>query len=194
MSAVSLTKSVINLKSSSASNRIVRRGFLSIIHNTNNKPYNHHQQQQKQHQQPLLLLQQSSSSMSTTPPRYQQQEQPSQEQLQSEAEKYVLLERRGDKGIITLDRPKALNALNMHMAKRLAAQLKQWDSDSQIKMVVIKSASEKAFCAGGDVKGITLAGAQMGKKFFFQEYTLNNLIASLSVPYVALIEDRKSVV
>lgn len=105
----------------------------------------------------------------------------------NEAEKFVLLDRHGDKGVITLDRPKALNALNLEMARRLETGLKVWDNDDQIRMVVIKSASEKAFCAGGDVKAITSAGPDEGKKFFRQEYTLNNLIGSLSVPYVALI-------
>lgn len=104
------------------------------------------------------------------------------------ADKLVLLDRLGDKGVITLNRPKALNAINMVMAKQLEAQLKVWDSDSQIKMVVIKSASEKSFCAGGDIKEITSRTPEDGKNFFRQEYTLNNLIGSLSVPYVALID------
>lgn len=100
----------------------------------------------------------------------------------------VLLERRGDKGVITLNRPKALNAINIDMAKRLTNQLKIWDADGDIKMVMIKSASEKAFCAGGDVKSIVSAGPDNGKAFFRQEYTLINLIGALSVPYVALID------
>lgn len=99
----------------------------------------------------------------------------------------VILERREDKGIITLNRPKSLNALNLDMAKKLSSQLKVWDSDSQIKMVVIKSSSEKAFCAGGDIKQIIASGPEIGKTFFRAEYSLNNLIGSLSVPYVALI-------
>lgn len=106
----------------------------------------------------------------------------------SAGDKMVLLERHGDKGVITLNRPKALNALNLEMAKQLEAQLRAWDSDSQIKMVVIKSSSEKAFCAGGDVKSITTAGPEGGKVFFRQEYTVNNIIGALSVPYVALID------
>lgn len=104
------------------------------------------------------------------------------------SDKLVLLETRGDKGVITLNRPKALNALNLEMAKQLTAQLKAWDSDNEIKMVVIKSASEKSFCAGGDIKMITAAGPDGGKLFFRHEYTLNNLIGSISVPYVALID------
>ncbi|CAA2977161.1 3-hydroxyisobutyryl- hydrolase, mitochondrial [Olea europaea subsp. europaea] len=109
-------------------------------------------------------------------------------QAASEVEKLVLLDRHGDKGVITLNRPKALNAINYDMARRLESGLKVWDGDSEIKMVLIKSSSEKAFCAGGDVKFIQQAGPQEGRKFFRQEYTLNNLIGSLSVPYVALID------
>lgn len=107
---------------------------------------------------------------------------------QLNTEDFVLLERKGEKGVITLNRPKALNAINYDMAKRLANQLKAWDSDNDIKMVMIKSASEKSFCAGGDVKHISTIGPEGGRKFFRQEYTLNNLIGALSVPYVALID------
>uniref|UniRef100_A0A6G1SQS4 3-hydroxyisobutyryl-CoA hydrolase, mitochondrial n=1 Tax=Aceria tosichella TaxID=561515 RepID=A0A6G1SQS4_9ACAR len=103
-------------------------------------------------------------------------------------ENLILLERHGDKGVITLNRPKALNAINYEMAKRLESGLRVWDNDSQIRMVIIKSSSEKAFCAGGDVKFIRQAGPESGKKFFRMEYTLNNVIGSLSVPYVALID------
>lgn len=103
------------------------------------------------------------------------------------SDKPVLFERHGDKGIIILNKPKALNALNLEMARSLEAQLKQWDSDSQIRMVVIKSSSEKAFCAGGDVKYITQSGPDGGRAYFRQEYTVNNLIGSLSIPYVALL-------
>lgn len=109
-------------------------------------------------------------------------------QAASEAIQFVQLDRQGDKGVVTLNRPKALNAINYEMAKRLESGLKVWDTDSQIKMVIIRSASEKAFCAGGDVKYIQQAGSEEGKKFFRAEYTLNNLIGSLSVPYVALID------
>lgn len=106
----------------------------------------------------------------------------------SSAGDFVLLERKGNKGIITLNRGKALNAINYDMAKTMTNQLKIWDTDNDIKMVMIKSASEKAFCAGGDVKTISSGSVDDGKKFFRQEYTLNNLVGSLSVPYVALID------
>lgn len=100
----------------------------------------------------------------------------------------ILLERHGDKGVITLNRPKALNAINFEMATKLKSGLAVWDSDSQIRMVLMKSASEKAFCAGGDVKRVCTAGAEDARRFFRLEYTVNNMIGSLSMPYVALID------
>ena len=101
---------------------------------------------------------------------------------------FILINRYADKGVITLNRPKALNAINFDMATKLESGLRSWDSDSQIKMVVMKSASEKAFCAGGDVKQVFEQSPEEGKKFFRKEYTVNNLIGSLSVPFVALID------
>lgn len=131
--------------------------------------------------QPFITIMNEAFSTSST---YRSEDQ----KLTAEAEEAILLDKHNDKGIVTLNRPKALNAINYHMAKRLEAGLKVWDNDSKIKMVMIKSSSEKSFCAGGDVKAITTAGPDVGKKFFRQEYALNNLIGSLSVPYVALID------
>ena len=54
-------------------------------------------------------------------------------------------------GIATLNSPKSLNALNFDMIKLLEPQLKAWADDSNIAMVVLRGAGEKAFCAGGDV-------------------------------------------
>lgn len=99
----------------------------------------------------------------------------------------IIAQVHGDKGIITLNKPKTLNAISFNMAKKLYESLKSWDQDNQVKLIVIKSASDKAFCAGGDVKGIVNGGAEYGKQFFRHEYTLNNLVGSISVPYIALI-------
>lgn len=104
--------------------------------------------------------------------------------------KDVILETSGNKGVVTLNRPKALNALNLSMIRKIYPQLKEWDTDPQIKMIIIKGSGDKAFCAGGDVRAI----AEAGKKgesptndFFREEYLLNNLIGTLQIPYVALI-------
>lgn len=67
----------------------------------------------------------------------------------------VILEQRGNKGIITLNRPKALNALSLSMIRLIYPQLKSWESDNSMKLVVIKATGDKAFCAGGDVKCVS---------------------------------------
>uniref|UniRef100_A0A2R5LIQ0 3-hydroxyisobutyryl-CoA hydrolase, mitochondrial n=1 Tax=Ornithodoros turicata TaxID=34597 RepID=A0A2R5LIQ0_9ACAR len=104
----------------------------------------------------------------------------------------VVLEKVGNKGVITLDRPKALNALDLTMIRKIYPQLRKWDTDPDMKMVIIKAKSgSKAFCSGGDVKTIALTRGQPSElrdKFFREEYRLNNLIASLTIPYVALLD------
>lgn len=65
----------------------------------------------------------------------------------------VLFEVKDSKGLIKLNRPKVLNSLNLNMIRLIYSKLCQWDSDPNIKMMIIRSTSEKAFCAGGDVRG-----------------------------------------
>lgn len=110
----------------------------------------------------------------------------------SEGTSDVTLERVGNKGIITLDRPKALNALSLDMIRKIYPQLRKWDTDPDMKMVIIKAKpGSKAFCSGGDVKTIALTRGQPSElrdRFFREEYRLNNLISSLTIPYVALLD------
>lgn len=55
-------------------------------------------------------------------------------------------------GIVTLNRPKALNALNLSMLRKLYPKLKEWEADDKIKLVMVEGAGDKAFCAGGDIR------------------------------------------
>lgn len=94
-------------------------------------------------------------------------------------------------GVVTLNRPPSLNALSLPMILAMQEQLSAWESDDTIKAVVIKSASDKAFCAGGDVRWLY----EMGKKedprqmdFFWHEYRLNHFIHHFKKPYVALMD------
>ena len=98
----------------------------------------------------------------------------------------------GRVGIITLDRPKALNALNLAMVERLDAVLANWASDPAVHAVVIRSASDRAFCSGGDVRSIgTIDGPAermaAGRAFFGAEYSANYRINTFPKPFVALI-------
>ncbi|PWC76141.1 enoyl-CoA hydratase/isomerase family protein [Azospirillum sp. TSH64] len=109
----------------------------------------------------------------------------------------ILFERRGAIGLVTLNRPKAMNALTLGMIRLFDPQLRAWNADPEVKAVVIRGAGEKAFCAGGDVVSLYEAGkaAREGRgdtgpvrAFFSEEYVLNRLIKRLSKPYVALID------
>ena len=71
----------------------------------------------------------------------------------------ILLETRGRIGLITLNKPKALNALSMNMIELMHPQLLAWASDDAIDAVVIQGAGEKAFCAGSDITDLDEYGA-----------------------------------
>lgn len=99
----------------------------------------------------------------------------------------VLVEEIGDKGIITLNRPKALNACNHEMVHAVGTYIQKWQNTKSL--ILVKGAGGKAFCAGGDVRTIVEADTpEVGKKFFSTEYVMNYMIGSLKIPYVALID------
>lgn len=109
--------------------------------------------------------------------------------MSDEAE--VLFEEAGGLGVITLNRPKALNALNLPMIEAIDPVLARWESDPAIRAVMIKGAGEKAFCAGGDVRAVWQAGKDgdpLCSDFFWAEYRLNRRIHMLAKPYVALLD------
>lgn len=94
-------------------------------------------------------------------------------------------------GRLTLNRPSALNALNLTMIEAIAEVLERWRSES-LSLVLLESSSTKAFCAGGDIRAIrenTLAGnTQASEAFFSSEYRLNHTLATYPHPVVSLID------
>ncbi|MCL4125039.1 UNVERIFIED_CONTAM: hypothetical protein GTU68_010513 [Idotea baltica] len=99
----------------------------------------------------------------------------------------ILFENFGSKGVITLNRPKVLNAFTYDMIKQIYPILKEWESNKSL--VIIKGAGNKAFCAGGDVVNLTESGeGYLTKVLFRDEYQLNNLIGRYSIPYIALMD------
>jgi len=103
----------------------------------------------------------------------------------------VIFEVRNGTGFITLNRPKALNALTLEMIRAIIPQLGAWQEDSRVKAVVVCGAGDRAFCAGGDVRTVWEAGRKgdpMTADFFREEYSLNRLIHVFAKPYVALID------
>jgi enoyl-CoA hydratase len=102
----------------------------------------------------------------------------------------VLFEVRGSAGIVTLNRPKALNALTHEMCLGMTVQLASWARDDSIKTVVIQGAGEKAFCAGGDIRSLYesgKAGTPYALNFYRDEYILDAAIKHYPKPYIALI-------
>src|SRR5437660_8068 len=104
----------------------------------------------------------------------------------------ILFERRGAAGIITLNRPKALNAVTHDMVRALARQLTEWQHDGAVTRVVITAAGERAFSAGGDIRALYELG-RAGRQaealtFWREEYPLNAMIKRYRKPYVALID------
>ena len=93
-------------------------------------------------------------------------------------------------GLITLNRPKALNVINSKMFKLIFGQLKYWESLADIKIVIIEGAGNRAFSAGGDIKALYSHLIQQENHdlpFFKDEYDLNKLIYHYRKPYISLL-------
>jgi enoyl-CoA hydratase len=104
----------------------------------------------------------------------------------------ILFDRRGVAGLVTLNRPKALNAVTLGMVRALTRQLKEWRADPSVTRVVLSAAGGRAFSAGGDIRALYEAGttgrhAEM-LAFYGEEYVLNTMIKRYPKPYVALID------
>lgn len=93
-------------------------------------------------------------------------------------------------GVITLNRPEALNALTLEMCHAIEAALLGWRDDLQVSAVIIRGAG-RAFCAGGDIRSLYdsgLAGEDYPYRFYHDEYRLNALIHHYPKPYIALLD------
>jgi enoyl-CoA hydratase len=107
----------------------------------------------------------------------------------------VITEVHGTAGLVTLDRPKALNALSLDMIRDLTAALLAWRDDPRIERVGVRGMGREgpfgAFCAGGDIRffhAAVLAGDPRLEDFFTEEYTLNHLIHGYPKPYVVFMD------
>jgi enoyl-CoA hydratase/carnithine racemase len=98
-------------------------------------------------------------------------------------------------GHLILDRPKALNSLSLEMVRTLMQTLQAWKDDAGIRAVVVRSSSDKAFCAGGDIRffydagrATPQGGSALIEDFFTEEYTLNHLTHFYPKPYIAILD------
>ncbi|WP_160668217.1 enoyl-CoA hydratase/isomerase family protein [Pseudarthrobacter sp. ATCC 49987] len=103
----------------------------------------------------------------------------------------VLFERRGRLGVVTLNRPQAVNALTAGMASAMLEQLMLWADDDAVASVLVHGAGDRGLCAGGDIVAIyrdMLDGGDATAGFWAEEYQLNSLIAGYPKPYVAFMD------
>jgi len=107
----------------------------------------------------------------------------------SEAE--VLTRIENGVGRITLNRPKALHALNHPMCEAMTEALLAWRDDAAVSSVLIDHSGERGFCAGGDIRMIAESGArgaEEAKSFFKAEYWLNHLMFEYPKPITAIVD------
>jgi enoyl-CoA hydratase len=94
-------------------------------------------------------------------------------------------------GVVTLNRPKAINSLTDAMVAGLARTLDDWESDDSVHTVLLTGAGERGLCAGGDVIAIyhdAQVGGASTRAFYHDEYVLNAHIARYPKPYVAVMD------
>lgn len=103
----------------------------------------------------------------------------------------ILICQNGKAGHITLNRPKALNALTWEMCLEIEKALDGWRKDPDIALIMIDGAGERAFCSGGDIAEMYAAGQRgdldYGRRFWRDEYRLNAKIHSYPKPVVTFL-------
>ena len=119
-----------------------------------------------------------------------------QENPQDYGDGEVLIEMRGSLACVTLNRPRALNALSLEMIRTLASTLKRWENDKKVAAVFIKGAGDRAFSSGGDVKtfyssGMSFRRGEVGHKvpvqYFAEEYSLDKQVFHYPKPIIAFM-------
>ena len=108
----------------------------------------------------------------------------------------ILIDTHNGYGVITLNRANALNALSLDMLQKISKKLDEWEVDPFVHTVLVRSAIDRAFCSGGDVKlaaqeaNIARCNGVVSKfigEFFRAEYSLNAKIAKFPKPYISFL-------
>ena len=104
----------------------------------------------------------------------------------------LLVKREGAVGVLSLNRPKAIHALNLDMVHAMVAAMQGWQGDDAVQAVLIDHSEGRGFCAGGDIAFLRNSalndGGVSGRKFFHDEYQLNHLIQSYGKSVVAFMD------
>ena len=109
--------------------------------------------------------------------------------METELDDEILFETRGAIGLVTLNRPKALNALNLAMIEAFTNRLNAWARDRTVHAVVVHGAGDRAFCAGGDIRDLyDRRGTDFGRIYYAAEYTLDTTVRHFPKPYIALMD------
>ena len=120
----------------------------------------------------------------------------------TDASSHVIVERHANAGLITLNRPKALNAMSLGMVRDITAALQNFQADPTVQVVAIRGSNKLGkpgtpeslfggFCAGGDIRYFhqaALAGDTSLDDFFTEEYRLNHLIHHYPKPFIAFMD------
>ena len=104
----------------------------------------------------------------------------------------IHIRKEGRAGRITLNRPKALNALSYDMCLAIDTALKDWADDDAVALVLIDATGDKAFCAGGDIAEMYATGRagdySYGRQFWRDEYRMNARLAEYPKPVVSFLQ------
>ncbi|MET1039188.1 MAG: 3-hydroxyisobutyryl-CoA hydrolase [Aeromicrobium sp.] len=103
----------------------------------------------------------------------------------------VIVERRGRLGVLTLDRPRALNALVPEMVASMQQALDRWAGDDGVATVLVTGSGDRGLCAGGDLQGMyrdARDGTRGSVDFWRDEYHLDHTIATFPKPVVVLMD------
>ena len=102
----------------------------------------------------------------------------------------VLINKENSTIILTLNRERVLNALNLNMVRIISENISSWNDDDSISGVLLKGAGEKAFCAGGDIVSVYHSkndkDNNLSYNFFKEEYLLNYEISKFKKPWISL--------
>ncbi|XP_020247977.1 3-hydroxyisobutyryl-CoA hydrolase 1-like [Asparagus officinalis] len=102
----------------------------------------------------------------------------------------VLVEEKGCASVLTLNRPRQLNALSSEMILKMLKLFTAYEEDPTVKLLIMKGKG-RAFCAGGDVSAVARSATEghwtNGANFFWNEYILNYIIATYRKPQVSIL-------
>ncbi|ALJ21886.1 enoyl-CoA hydratase/isomerase family protein [Microbacterium sp. No. 7] len=104
----------------------------------------------------------------------------------------VRAERRGRLGLLTLNRPRSINALTHEMVRLTTRALREWRDDDAIETVAVVGAGDRGLCAGGDIAALHAAATsghhERTEAFLRDEYAMNALVSEYPKPYVAFMD------